>query len=203
MIAHCLRYWPHYVKAKELLDSGVYGRATHASLRRVSAMPAWSAGGWLSRVAESGGVVLDMHIHDVDMALWWFGEPASIHAHGHCRDGLPLFVDALWHFAAGPSVHLHSAWDPNGGVFRHAFTLVMEKATLLYDPSVTGSALRLIEGGKATDIPLPEAAVHQAEIDDFAACINASRAITRITPAESQRAVAMAIEELRQVSGVV
>ena len=77
MIAHCLRYWPHYVKAKEMLASGAYGRAIHASLQRVSALPAWSAGGWLSRAGESGGVVLDMHIHDVDVALWWFGEPAE------------------------------------------------------------------------------------------------------------------------------
>ena len=200
MIAHCLRYWPHYVRAKEVIESGIYGRAIHASFLRVSALPAWSAGGWLSRVADSGGVVLDMHIHDVDIALWWFGEPAVIRADGHCREGLPLFVEALWRYDSGPTVHLHSAWDPNGGDFCHAFTLAMEGATLAYDLSVAGGAFRLIEGGKTTTIPLAEPAAHQAEIDDFAACINAGRAITRITPADSQRAVAVAIEELRQIS---
>lgn len=202
MIAHCLRYWPHYIKAKDILDSGRHGRAIHASLHRTSALPAWSAGGWLSRVEESGGVILDMHIHDIDVALWWFGQPAAIHARGHCRDGLPLFVDALWHYGAGgPAVHLHAAWDPNGGDFRHAFSLVMENATLSYDLSVAGGALRLIEDGKITTLPLDEPAAHQAEIDDFAACIAAGLPITRITPAESQRAVAAAIEELRQISG--
>ena len=203
MIAHCLRYWPHYVKAKELLDSGAHGRARHASFQRVSALPVWSSGGWLANAAQSGGVVLDMHIHDVDVALWWFGEPASIHASGHCREGLPIFVDALWHYASGPAVHLHSAWDPNGGDFRHAFTLAMEKATLTYDLTVADGALRLIENGQTTTLPLDAPAAHQAEIDDFTACITAGRPITRSTPADSQRAVAAALEELRQVRGRV
>jgi predicted dehydrogenase len=199
MIAHCLRYSPVYTKAKELLDSGTHGRAIHASLQRVSALPKWSAGGWLTRAADSGGVVLDMHIHDVDVALWWFGQPASIHANGHCRDGLPVFIDALWRYDGGPSVHLHSAWDPNGGEFRHAFTLVMEKGTLIYDLSVAGGALRLLLNGQMTTIPVEGPEVHQAEIDDFAACLNAGRAISRITPKDSARAVAVALEELRQV----
>ena len=72
MIGHCLRYWPHYTKAHELLASGEFGRALYARFHRSSAMPVWSVGGWLQKAAESGGV-LDMHIHDIDVALWWFG----------------------------------------------------------------------------------------------------------------------------------
>ncbi len=200
MIAHCVRYSPVYRKAKELLDSGVHGRAIHASLQRMSALPKWSAGGWLTNAAQSGGVVLDMHIHDVDVGLWWLGQPAAIQASGHCRDGLPVFVDALWRYDAGPSVHLHSAWDPNGGEFRFSFTLVMEKATLACDLGVAKGALRCIANGESTTIPVEGPEVHQAEINDFAACVNAGRAVTTITPEESARAVAVALEELRQMT---
>ncbi len=132
MVGHCLRYWPHYVKAREMLASGEYGRALYAQFHRSGAVPGGSAGGWLMKPEASGGV-LDLHIHDIDVALWWFGRPGTIEAHGYRRDGLPMIVDATWRYLDGPLVQLHGAWDPNGGAFRHAFRLIMERATLVYD----------------------------------------------------------------------
>ena len=199
MIAHCLRYWPHYVKAKQIIESGEYGRAVYANFHRTSGAPVWSGSGWFMRPEESGGV-LDMHIHDIDAALWWFGSPARIEATGYVRDGLPLTVDAHWHYDRGPIVQLHSAWDLNGGAFRHAFKLVLERATLSHDLAIENGALQLIAGGKITTIPLPAPEVHQAEIDDFAARIQAGASTSRVTPAESRAAVKVALEELRQIT---
>ena len=200
MVAHCLRYWPHYAKAQEILASGEYGRAVYGSFHRESGAPVWSGSGWFLRAEESGGV-LDMHIHDVDAALWWFGRPAKIAAAGQVRDGLPLTVDAHWHYDGGPLVHLHSAWDMNGGAFRHSFKLVLERATLVHDLAVENGALQLITGGKTTAIPLPEPNVHQAEIDDFAARIVRGETGPRISPEESRAAVEIGLEELRQLLG--
>ena len=198
MVGHCLRYWPQYVKAQELLASGEYGRALYASFHRSSAAPAWSGDAWYLRGAESGGV-LDMHIHDVDVALWWFGRPQSIAATGLVTQGLPLVVDAAWSYADGPSVQLHSAWDRNGGPFRHAFRLVMEKATLVHDLAVDANALQLLRDGKTENVPCAETSAYQAELDDFAACLAAGRAPQRITPADSRLAVEIGLEEMRQL----
>ena len=200
MVAHCLRYWPHYMTAKEILDRGEYGRAVYANFHRTSGAPVWSGSGWFMRPEESGGV-LDMHIHDIDAALWWFGRPAKITAIGHVHDGVPLTADAHWHYDGGPLVHLHSAWDLHGGAFRHGFRIVLEKATLTHDLAIEGGALQLTAGGKTTTIPLPEPAVHQAEIDDFAARIARGEPTPHITPAESRAAVEIGLEELRQIFG--
>ena len=199
MIAHCLRYWPHYVKAKEILDSGEYGRAVYASFHRTSGAPVWSGSGWFMRPEESGGI-LDMHIHDIDAALWWFGQPAKIETTGYVHNALPLTVDAHWHYDRGPVVHLHSAWDLNGGILRHAFKLVLERATLSYDLAVESGALQLIKDGKITTIPLPEPEVHQAEINDFAARLKNGEKSPRISPAESRAAVEIGLGELRQIN---
>lgn len=198
MVGHCLRYWPHYVKAWELLRSGEFGRAVYASFHRESMAPTWSGSGWYLNARESGGV-LDLHIHDIDVALWWFGRPTSILTNGHVRDGLPMILDAAWGYENGLAAHLHGAWDSNGGEFRHAFRLVMEKATLVYDLARHGGALQLLRGGEASAIPLGETAAHQAEIDDFVTCIRAGRAVERVTPADSRVAVELGLEELQQL----
>ena len=198
MVGHCLRYWPQYVKAQELLARGEFGRALYASFHRTSAAPTWSGDAWYLRGAESGGV-LDMHIHDVDVALWWFGRPQAVSATGLVTQGLPLVVDAAWRYADGLSVQLHSAWDRNGGPFRHAFRLVMEKATLVHDLAVDANALQLLRDGKTENVPCDETSAYQAELDDFAACLSAGRAPHRITLADSRLAVEIGLEEMRQL----
>ena len=200
MVGHCLRYWPQYVKAHELLTGGTLGRALYASFHRSSAAPMWSTDDWYMKGAESGGV-LDMHIHDVDVALWWFGRPQSIAVSGLAPGGLPMLIDAAWRYDGGPSVHLHGAWDRNGGAFRHAFRLVMEKGTLVHDLAVDAHALTLLRDGKAEPVPVAATSGYQDELDDFAACINAGRAPRRITPADSRMAVEVGLEELRLLGG--
>lgn len=199
MVGHCLRYWPQYVKAQEMLASGEFGRALYAGFHRSSAAPAWSADAWYLRGAESGGV-LDMHIHDVDVALWWFGRPQSVSATGFATRGLPLVVDAAWRYDDGPTVQLHGAWDRNGGPFRHAFRLVMEKGTLVHDLAADPHALQLLRDGKTETVPCGEASAYRAELDDFAASLAAGRAPQRITPADSRLAVEIGLEEMRQIS---
>lgn len=198
MVAHCLRYWPHYVKARELIESGEFGRPLYAKLERTGAIPKWSAGGWLTSATKSGGV-LDMHIHDIDVALWWFGRPARVVATGVTHAELPIFMDAQWTYADGPLVNLHSAWDPNGGTFRHAFHLVLEKASITYDLATHPNVLVVHRDGIREEWPMPEPAAHQAELDDFAQTVAAGRPFTRFTPEESRLSVEIGLEELRQI----
>jgi predicted dehydrogenase len=198
MIGHCLRFWPQYVKAQELLASGEFGRPLYADLHRSSPAPRWSNSGWYMNAAQSGGV-LDMHIHDIDAALWWFGRPNQITTTGLAPQGLPMIIDTSWRYEDGPAVHMHASWDHNGGTFRHAFRLVMEKATLVHDLAVDSQALWFLRDGTRTAILVSSESGHQAELDYFAAQIAAGKVPARVTPAESRLAVELGLEELRQL----
>ncbi len=198
MIGHCLRFWPQYLKAHELLTSGEFGRAIDARLHRSSAAPLWSESGWFLRKEQSGGV-LDLHIHDIDVALWWFGRPESIATSGYAPDGLPLIIDSTWRYAGGPTVQLHGSWDRNGGTFRHGFRLVMERGTLVHDLAVDPDALVLLQNGTARPIPVSTVSGYDAELDYFATQAAAGLAPTRLPPAESRLAVEMGLEEFRQL----
>ena len=196
-IGHCLRYWPQYVKAHEILASGEYGPAIYANLVRSSPAPLWSDNDWYMKSNESGGV-FDMHIHDIDVALWWFGRPQGIATSGSAPQGLPMIIDAAWRYEGGLTVNLHAGWDRHGGTFRHAFRVIMEKATLLHDMAIDPDALFLLRGSETTRVPIEACSAYEAELEDFAASIDTGHA-TRITPAESRLAVEIGLEELRQL----
>ena len=81
MIGQCLRFHPAYAKIKEYIQNGTFGKVRYASFQRNSQTPLWTWNNWILDVEKSGGCVLDMHIHDVDLINWFFGEPKSITGH--------------------------------------------------------------------------------------------------------------------------
>lgn len=86
MVGLCLRFSNEYRYLKELVDSEKYGKVVKAEFFRKSPYPVWSANGWLLDEKKSGGCIVDMHIHDVDIAVWLFGAPQDITSYStHCR----------------------------------------------------------------------------------------------------------------------
>ncbi len=196
LIGHCLRFWPQYVKAKELLDGGALGRPLYAGFHRSSGAPTWS--GWLMDGAQSGGVVLDMHVHDIDTALWWFGAPTTVSAQGVVRDGLPLKVDATWHYEGGPQVQLHGGWDAQALPFRMAFEVMGERGTLVWDSS-QGEAMTLFTPEGKHSFDFDGTMGYAPELGYLLDCIQNNQAPTRATPQTSRDSVIIAREELRQI----
>jgi predicted dehydrogenase len=202
MIGHCLRYWPEYVATDEIIRGGEFGRVLSASFHRSSGLPTTSSNNWLATGSQSGGAVLDMHIHDVDTALWWFGEPDEMHTDGVIWRNLPLSADSIWRYNDGPLVTLHGSWDPNGGPFRMAFRVTMERASVLYDSATrTFQLLQLTpEGEYSRDLKATDELAYQKEIDDFVSRLNENRKVSRVTPASSRLAVAITRREMEQIA---
>ena len=196
LIGHCLRFWPQYVRAQELIASGELGDILYARFFRAGGAPTWSR--WLMDGTQSGGAVLDMHVHDVDTALWWFGKPDSIQTTGVIRDGLPLKVDAAWNYASGPQVQIHGGWDANRSDFAMGFELMGTHASLLWDSS-KGDAMHFFGKDGEHSIEVGSESAYQFEIDYMLDCISKGELPTRITPQGSRLSVEMAREELRRL----
>ncbi|HEY3332244.1 MAG TPA: Gfo/Idh/MocA family oxidoreductase [Capsulimonadaceae bacterium] len=199
MIAQCLRYWGQYVSAGEIIKSGRYGKVLYASFSRAGGTPMTAWNNWYLDGQMSGGVILDMHIHDVDAALWWFGKPDSITATGYSRGGHPALVDATWTYNGGPLVYLHSHWDANQPSFAYTFHVIMEHASLSIDSSKDeGLHLYTAEGGHSQVELTPESA-YQNEVNDFVDAVATGRKLTRVLPESSALSIEVALEEIRQI----
>jgi len=78
MIGQCLRFNPTMQKLKEYIDNETFGKIYRAEFYRYSQKPTWTWNDWILDPKYSGGCVLDMHIHDVDLINWMFGMPKAV-----------------------------------------------------------------------------------------------------------------------------
>lgn len=133
MIGHCLRFWPEYEYLKKIVDSAVYGQVKTASFYRGGSAPEGSYGNWMQQVEKSGGALVDLHIHDVDMINWLFGPPDAVSA--LCSEHYDI-VSAHFRYPDGKIVHAQADLSLQGDIgFSMTFKVHLEKATLVYEDS--------------------------------------------------------------------
>jgi predicted dehydrogenase len=189
--AMCMRFWPGWDWLKQVVDAGNYGKVLAARFRRVSTPPAWSKGTYL-KGAESGGALLDLHIHDVDYIQHCFGRPKALFAQGITRiSGAIDHVVAQFDFGYGVPVSAEGSWILTEGFgFNMAFTVIMEQATVDYDLSRGPDALRVFEEGQEPRTLKPDGIDgYVGELQHMLDSIRSGRAPTRVTAGDALSAV--------------
>jgi predicted dehydrogenase len=78
MVGHVLRYFPEIVELRRLAGDGELGPARSVSALRLSAPPDWND--WMGDPARSGGVLVDMMVHDFDIASALLGPARRVTA---------------------------------------------------------------------------------------------------------------------------
>lgn len=187
MVGQCLRFYPGYVKAHEIMKSGEYGKTLTAVMNRVGGRP----GGWFADVARSGGVNLDLHIHDIDTALLWWGEPDERMSRTNGEAPGASSVLSQWRYNDGPEAQIEASWDAGSG-FAASFRITLERATLDW----RAGKFRMITKDGAEDIDLSDQpGGHRAEVVYFIQCVTDGKPVDRCPPEESALAVKFAIGE--------
>ena len=81
MLGFMRRYDPSYAYAKKLIEEGKIGRPYLAKFTSLD--PVADIQGAIRFAPTSGGIFIDMAVHDVDLARWFLGgEPREIYAAG-------------------------------------------------------------------------------------------------------------------------
>lgn len=129
--AFCIRFWPEYVYLTAAVRDRRYGALLSLVLKRISPPPTWTADNWMMRGELSGGGMGDLHIHDLDYAVFLLGRPKHVYAAGTTfRSGEPDIVYTTLRYD-GPSVLAHGSFA-NAGYFDMAFRAYFERGTLEY-----------------------------------------------------------------------
>lgn len=193
MIAQCLRFFPEYMCLKEIIEEGAYGKPVSVMFRRLSAPPVWGWNNWYMDENQSGGALLDMHIHDIDMARYLFGEPEAVscvtrdfYSGSDCVHTNLYYTDL--------DVSVIGDWSLEGMAFKAEFIVSLEKATVACEGGVVTVYPR--NGEKFT----PELCTvdgYEGEIEFFLDTILSGEENTKNPPESAAMSVKL-IETLRE-----
>ena len=81
MVGHVVRFFPDYARIQAAAGRGALGQVGVVRAARLNAFPSGRPPGYAD-FAASGGVVVDMMIHDLDTLRWYFGDVVRLYARG-------------------------------------------------------------------------------------------------------------------------
>ncbi|HOK53119.1 MAG TPA: Gfo/Idh/MocA family oxidoreductase [Armatimonadota bacterium] len=203
-IAHVLRWFPEFKKAKELIDFGAIGSPAVVRTTRGGGFPhGWN--NWFANFEWSGGAVLDLVIHDFDWLLWTFGPAERVFAKGLYNSGIPEKDYALItiRFRSGVIAHVEATFATPGG-FKVSLEVAGDKGVINFDNT---DAAPLVIGKWQTEssgpgVPVPSSPMsvspYYLELQHFVDCIEEGRK-PAVTPQEAMDAVALALAAIESI----
>ncbi|MBQ8637307.1 MAG: Gfo/Idh/MocA family oxidoreductase [Clostridia bacterium] len=161
-VGQVIRFWDEYAWLKDVKEKGTYGKLISATFRRLSSRPDWAWEGWLHDSEKSGGMALDLHIHDIDFMRYLMGEPKCVKAVGQ-EEAPGLTEHIITSYIYDDAVlNAEGSWSyPSSFKFSMAFCVKFEKATVCHD-SATGEFIVYMEDGSAFEPTIDKANVGTA-----------------------------------------
>ncbi len=126
LVGHVLRFFPEYAAAQASVMRGDIGAVAVLRLTRGSFQPWAGTRHWLLDEARSGGLLLDLMIHDFDFARWVAGEVESVYARSvrsRDADAAGDYCLALLRHRSGAISHIEGAWAYPQPLFRTALEI--------------------------------------------------------------------------------
>jgi UDP-N-acetylglucosamine 3-dehydrogenase len=133
MPAHVLRFFPEFKRAHDLVGSGAVGTVAAVRTRRGGDFPR-TLSDWYADFDKSGGVILDLIIHDFDWIRWTFGEIERVFAKSLTFKPVEHLDYTLvtMRTSSGAVIHVEGTWCDPGG-FRVSFEICGDAGMLEYD----------------------------------------------------------------------
>ena len=150
------------------MAEGQIGKPAVIRLHRGSYRPKKPAGNWFLDEEKSGGIFMDLMIHDYDYARWVAGEVESVSA----RRVTELHPDAPLDYGlvilshqSGALSHIAGAWAYPPPIFRTHLEIAGDRGLIEFDSDGTAPIQNLIlksGSSDAPDVALPSSPVSES-----------------------------------------
>ncbi|MBC8135750.1 MAG: Gfo/Idh/MocA family oxidoreductase [Fibrella sp.] len=203
MPAQVLRFFPEYSSATRIVQSGEIGNPATVRTRRGGGFPHGSDD-WYADFAQSGGVTLDMIIHDFDWLRWTFGPVASVYAKAASLDPSRSteprdYALVTLTFVSGVVAQVEGTWAEPGG-FSVSLEVTGDSGMIHFD-STESVPLRISrrQTAHSDGVVVPESPTstdpYYLELRHFVDCLKAATRPS-ITPEDGYYAVEIALAAL-------
>jgi predicted dehydrogenase len=161
LVAHVVRFFPEYAAAKAAVDRGEIGKVAVVRLTRCSFQPKLGADNWFLDPTRSGGMMLDLMVHDFDYARWIAGDVISVFARsirGRTPDAPADYALAILRHRNGAISNVEGGWAYPPPMFRTALEIAGD-AGLIEHPADSstplGVYLKQTGGSDSPEVGLP------------------------------------------------
>jgi myo-inositol 2-dehydrogenase/D-chiro-inositol 1-dehydrogenase len=192
-----VRFFPEYAAAKAAVVAGRIGTPAVLRFSRRGAAPQMP---WFHDVAQSGGILVDQMIHDMDFARWIAGDVVRVFARITGGEGAPTTAYAVLTHESGALSHVTGGWGHSKTVFRTTFSLSGSSGLLQYD-SLDNPPLAwdLVDGASAGGGLLPSMDFAESpfltELREFAAAFGGGP-VPRVSAADGLAALDIGLAAL-------
>lgn len=181
LVGQVVRFWPEYVKAKELLQAGEFGDIKSVYAARLSEHPAWSE--WYRKPENSGGGLVDLHLHDIDYMYYLFGRVKYVYSIGEKNSyGSWNYVSTILTFETGNSATVEGIMEMTKGYpFTMELRITGDLLTYQYEMKA-GANLEDVTSARREStiftrdsqqrIPLDDRDAYHIELDHFVHCMD-------------------------------
>lgn len=211
-VGHVVRFTPAYTGIRESLLQGEIGQAAVArTFRGGSQFPkGWHD--WYADFDLSGGVILDLVIHDIDYLRWLFGDVERVYAkttHGRTTAHLEWAMIVL-RFKNGVIAHVEGSWTNYPGDFYTTVEIAGRDGLIKYDSRNVNPIITTTLGdmGERAGVTVPEnpaaKSPYLVEIEDMIGAIREDRdPLVTLEDALGTLRVALAAEESARLGQVI
>lgn len=198
MPAMVMRFWSEWVWLKQAVKEARYGEVLSAHFTRLSPMP--PKGKWLRDGKQSGGALLDLHIHDTDFVYWLFGMPRAVFSRGYSLiSGEIDHVVTQYIYDNVPLVTAEGGWTLDEGMeFTMRYQVKFERATADFDLGRDPTLTLARKGHVEKPNQVVAANAYRSELAYFLNCVRGG-AMPAVTARDAVRAMKIIEAELISV----
>ncbi|MBR6084043.1 MAG: Gfo/Idh/MocA family oxidoreductase [Spirochaetales bacterium] len=196
MVAQVCRFMPQYSQTKKLLDSGTMGKPISFFGFRESPPPEWS--NWFRNPSLSGGTLMDLSIHDIDIANWFLGKPETCRAvisSDAKNKGLSYISTSIIYKNGSQATIIANHLLPAKYKFINGFRLLLENGCIEWNTGVfPDGMLGITEGTKTRFVDISKEYEKEfndpyaTELESFISCLISGKSFP-IEPEEAMLAV--------------
>ncbi|MEI5097388.1 Gfo/Idh/MocA family oxidoreductase [Streptomyces sp. PmtG] len=198
--AHVVRYFPAYAALRAAVARGDLGTLAVLRLTRAAARPRWAP--WFGDPAQSGGVLMDLMVHDLDIARWIAGDVVRVHArtrgaeHATGTGAEVVTATAVLTHASGALSQVSGLWGLPDQPFRTTFRVAGADGLLCHDSAAVPGLRVTARGARAPGEGIPSTPMTESpyltQLREFAASWDGAAPEPRVRAADGVAAVRIA-----------